>query len=104
MPHRLADVHVDEEATLFGSRIFDVNWLFGTAVGLAKRPDLWRTAVRVGRVHAPDRWWTQKPYLPIPDNSWMDFRLETAFADSEARPEPDQFIEYLEWAKSWKYL
>ncbi len=34
----------------------------------------------------------------------MDFRLETAFASADARPEPEQFIEYLEWAKSWKYL
>jgi len=34
----------------------------------------------------------------------MDFRFETAFADTEGRPEPHQFVEYLEWAKSWKYL
>ena len=81
-----------------------MNWALETAKALGKRPDLWRTTLRITRVHAPDRWWAEKPHLPIPSNSWMDFRLETAFADSDARPEPEQFIEYLEWAKSWKYL
>ncbi len=79
-------------------------WALQNGVALAKRPDLWRTALRLARNHAPDRWWATKPYLPIPDASWMDFRFETAFADTEGRPEPHQFIEYLEWAKSWKYL
>lgn len=81
-----------------------MNWMIGNAAALAKRPDLWRTTARLARVHAPDRWWKEKPYLPIPDSSWMDFRFETAFADSDAHPEPEQLIEYLEWAKSWKYL
>ncbi len=74
------------------------------AAALAMRPDLWRTALRLARTHAPNDWWKQKPYLPIPDDSWMKFRLETAFADEAGRPEPEQFVEYLEWAKSWRYL
>jgi hypothetical protein len=42
--------------------------------------------------------------LPVPDSAWMDFRYETAFADVDGRPDPNQFIEYLEWCKSWQYL
>lgn len=79
-------------------------WIFQNGAALAQRPDLWRTAVRVGRQHAPDRWWTHRPFLPVPDSAWMDFRFETAFADAKDRPEPSQFIEYLEWCKSWRYL
>ncbi len=79
-------------------------WALHNAFALAKRPDLWRTAFRLARTHAPDQWWKTKPYLPIPDSSWMNFRFETAFADTSGRPEPEQFVEYLEWAKSWKYL
>ena len=85
-------------------REIETGWLVGTLAALAQRPDLWRTTVRVARTHAPERWWAERPYLPVPADSWMSFRLETAFADSEARPEPEQFIEYLEWAKSWHYL
>lgn len=79
-------------------------WVSQNAVALLRRPDLWRTAARVARVHAPTGWWRRKPYLPIPDDGWMDFRFETAFADVDGRPEPVQFIEYLEWCRSWKYL
>jgi len=79
-------------------------WALKNALALALRPDLWRTAVRVARRHAPNEWWKTRPSLPIPDSSWMNFRFETAFADVDGRPEPEQFIEYLEWAKSWRYL
>ena len=79
-------------------------WLLGGGLALARRPDLWRTALRVGRVHAPNRWWANKPFLPIPDEGWLEFRFETAFADVDGRPEPGQLIEYLEWCRSWKYL
>lgn len=78
--------------------------MVGNGVALARRPDLWRTAFRVARVHVPERWWSQKPFLPIPDRGWLGFRYETAFADIDGRPEPDQLIEYLEWCRSWKYL
>lgn len=79
-------------------------WVTPNAIALARRPDLWRTALRVARVHAPRRWWRTKPFLPVPDQGWLNFRLETAFADVDGRPEPEQFIEYLEWCRSWKYL
>ena len=36
--------------------------------------------------------------------SWMSFRYETAFSDANARPEANDVIDYLEWAKSWQYL
>jgi hypothetical protein len=79
-------------------------WALQNAAAVLRRPDLWRTAFRLARKHAPNRWWTMKPFLPLPDRAWMNFRFETAFADSEGRPEPHQLVEYLEWAKSWKYL
>ena len=79
-------------------------WMFGPAFALLRRPDLWRTSVRVARQHAPPRWWTSRPFLPIPDRSWMSFRYETAFSDTDARPEANDVIDYLEWAKSWQYL
>jgi len=32
----------------------------------------------------------------------MGFRYETAFADVEGRPSPEQIVEYLEWARQWR--
>ena len=79
-------------------------WMVGSGVALARRPDLWRTALRVARAHAPARWWERAPFLPVPDRAWMRFRYQTAFASPDGRPTPAEFIDYLEWAKSWRYL
>lgn len=82
----------------------NLKWLAGSARSVAGRPDLWSTAVNVARHHVPTRWWTRRPFLPIPDRGWMDFRFETAFGDVDGRPDREQLIEYLEWSRSWKYL
>jgi len=82
----------------------DLRWLIASARVLVVRPDLWRTAARVLRQHAPERWWSHKPFLPLPDGGWMDFRFETAFGDAAGRPDREQLIEYLEWSRSWNYL
>ena len=82
----------------------DWKWLMASAGVVAKRPDLWKTAAGVVRRHAPNRWWSHAPFLPLPDSGWMDFRFETAFADSKERPDREQLIEYLEWSRSWNYL
>lgn len=77
-------------------------WLVRGAAAVIRRPDLWRTALRVGRRHTPGRWWARPPYLPLPDREWMAFRFETALADTGGRPTPEQIVEYLEWARSWR--
>jgi len=82
----------------------DLKWLMGSAGALAVRPDLWRTTAGVLRRHAPTRWWSRRPFLPVPDRGWMDFRFETAFGDVAGRPDREQLIEYLEWSRSWNYL
>lgn len=82
----------------------DVRWLVASARIVAARPDLWLTVLGVMRHHAPARWWAQRPFLPIPDSGWMDFRFETAFGSSTGRPDGEQLIEYLEWSRSWNYL
>jgi hypothetical protein len=79
-------------------------WVLSAGAALLARPDLWRTSARVVRMHTPQGWWKQRPFLPVPDRAWMGFRYETAFAATDGRPNPEQFIEYLEWSKSWRYL
>jgi len=82
----------------------DLRWLASSAGAVLARPDLWRTTARVVRTHLPNKWWAQRPFLPVPDQQWMDFRFETAYADAGGRPNQHELIEYLEWSRSWKYL
>ena len=68
------------------------------------RPGLWATAIRVVVLHVPDRWWARRPFLPVPDRQWLRFRLQTAYGDPDARPDPEDLITWLEWSRSWRAL
>lgn len=82
----------------------DLQWFADSAKALVTRPDLWPTVVGVLRRHAPPGWWMRRPFLPLPDDEWMDFRFETAFGSRSGRPDSEQLVEYLEWSRSWNYL
>lgn len=64
------------------------------------RPGLWRPAVRQLRVLAPDRWWAHRPFLPVPDRNWMQFRMTTAYGDPNAPLVADDVVTWLRWSKS----
>lgn len=69
-----------------------------------RRPDLWLTALGVGRRFAPRRWWRRRPFLPVPSASYLRFRLQTQYGDediSKASIGAD-VIDYLEWCRSWR--
>jgi len=79
-------------------------------VAVLRRPDLWATGIRAARTHAPPGWWKRRPWLPVPDRHWMQFRLTTAYGTGSApadtvtpRAEPSEFIEWLEWLKAWPF-
>lgn len=63
-----------------------------------RRPVLWPTAlVMLGRM-APPGWWRRRPHLPIPDPSYLRFRLETQYGDDH-RLEPHDVVTYLAWCR-----
>lgn len=74
-----------------------------SAVGpLARRPDLWPTAVRAGRELARPGWWHHPPFLPLPDRDWLRFRMETAYGGRGDRPMAgDDLVTWLEWRRDW---
>jgi hypothetical protein len=72
------------------------------ARALARRPDLWPTALRELFVLARPGWWRRWPPVPSPDPAYLRFRLHTAYGDgpttlSEAAP--DDLVTYLEWCR-----
>jgi hypothetical protein len=76
---------------------FQTFW-FQTFVAVVRRPGLWWTATRQVLRMARRRWWTQPPFLPVPDRNYVRFRLETAYGMSE--PRAADVVRYLEWCRT----
>ena len=79
--------------------------MIGTLVevpwAVARRPDLWVTALRQARRTAPSGWWRQRPFLPVPSGEYLRFRLQTQYGDADATPDPSDVVSYLEWCRAW---
>lgn len=75
------------------------------AGAMLRRPDLWTTALRSGGGLVPRRWWRRSPFLPLPDQRWLHFRLVTAYGgdgrfDGDTTPmRAGDLIVWLEWRK-----
>lgn len=71
------------------------------AKAVAFEPRLWPTAFRAYRSFVPTRWWTRRPFLPIPDRDWMHFRLVTAYGGDGSPPasSEEELITWLRWLK-----
>lgn len=74
---------------------------FWTAAAWAviRRPALWLTALRqCVRLAAPG-WWRRPPFLPLPDQAYLRFRMETAYG-ARGVPQPEDLVGYLEWCRA----
>jgi hypothetical protein len=74
------------------------------SLAILVRPGLWVTAVRQVFVLARPRWWRHAPYLPLPDEAYLRFRLVTAYGDPHREPEPRDVVTYLHWCRAWNDL
>jgi hypothetical protein len=66
------------------------------AMALLARPRLWPAAVAAAWSLAPRAWWRRRPFLPLPDRRWMEFRLATAYGAS-GKLRQDDLVAWLEW-------
>ena len=57
--------------------------------------DLLRTAWAFRR----RRWWAQPPFLPVPDRTYLRWRMHTAYADDDAVPPLDDVIRFARWRR-----
>lgn len=74
----------------------------GLVLVVLRHPDLWLTALRQARRLAPDRWWSRRPFLPLPDRSYLHFRLVTAYGGDGTGPiRPEDLVTYLRWCRTW---
>lgn len=51
------------------------------------------------RRYAPRGWWRRAPFLPVPDERYWRFRMETAYGDEEAVADADDVAAVLRWSR-----
>ena len=68
-------------------------------LAVAVRPRLWWPAVTAATRFAPRGWWRRRPFLPVPDDRYWRFRMETAYGDDGASPSDEDVVEVLQWSQ-----
>jgi hypothetical protein len=75
-------------------------WLLRAVAAVAAHPSLWLTGLRQAFVLARPGWWRRPPFLPLPSEGYLRFRLETAYGGAGDRPiEPEDLVAYLRWCR-----
>jgi hypothetical protein len=62
--------------------------------------DLLRTAWAFRR----RRWYLQPPFLPLPDATYLRWRMHTAYGDEDAVPPPEDVIRFARWRREVMHL
>lgn len=57
--------------------------------------DLLRTAWAFRR----RRWWARAPFLPLPDRTYLEWRMYTAYADERAVPPVRDVVRFARWRR-----
>lgn len=84
------------------ARVSSLGAMRGAARVIASHPELWSTALRQARVLTPRGWWKHPPFLPVPDATYLRFRMLTAYGgDGTATPDPDDLVVYLRWCRAY---
>ena len=60
------------------------------AIGVALLRVAWRFRRR--------GWWHRAPFLPLPDRTYVRWRMHTAYGEYDSVPPADDVIRYARWA------
>lgn len=61
-------------------------------------PSLARDLLVVAWRFRPVGWWRRPPFLPLPDRTYIAWRMYTAYGDPHAIPPVDDIVRYARWA------
>ena len=61
-------------------------------------PTLALDLVRVAWRFRAREWYRRAPFLPLPDATYLKWRMYTAYGDFDAVPSPDEVERYVRWA------
>jgi len=45
------------------------------------------------------RWWATAPFLPLPDRTYLQWRMYTAYADEHAVPPVQDVVRFARWRR-----
>lgn len=55
--------------------------------------------LRTGWAFRRRDWWRKPPFLPIPDRTYLKWRMYTAYADENAVPPAEDVIRFARWRR-----
>jgi hypothetical protein len=62
-------------------------------------PRLALDLLRTGWAFRRRDWWRKPPFLPIPDRTYLKWRMYTAYADENAVPPAEDVIRFARWRR-----
>ena len=78
-----------------------MNWerlSLALALRSVMHPTLALDLVRVAWRFRAREWYRRPPFLPLPDATYLKWRMYTAYGDFDAVPSPDEVERYVRWA------
>ncbi|HSM17980.1 MAG TPA: hypothetical protein VK845_13420 [Gemmatimonadales bacterium] len=70
------------------------------AIRGAANPRLATDLLRTAWAFRRRGWWKTPPFLPIPDRTYLRWRMETAYADPDAIPPVEDVIRFARWRRT----
>jgi hypothetical protein len=62
-------------------------------------PRLARDLLRTAWAFRRRAWWRRPPFLPLPDPTYLKWRMYTAYADENAVPPAEDVIRFARWRR-----
>ena len=78
-----------------------MSWLrvaAGLSIRIARHPSLAGDLVRVAWRFRHRHWYRRFPFLPLPAREYVQWRIYTAYGDSNAIPTAKELERYARWA------
>ncbi|HEX2217423.1 MAG TPA: hypothetical protein VHG35_01365 [Gemmatimonadales bacterium] len=69
------------------------------AAGAVLRPRLAVDLVRTAWAFRRRQWYRRAPFLPLPDPTYLRWRMYTAYADEHAVPPAEDVVRFARWRR-----
>jgi len=77
---------------------------FSLALRAVVNPRLALDLLRTAWAFRQRRWWARFPWLPLPDQTYLRWRMYTAYGDEAAVPPAEDVIRFARWRRETMHL
>ncbi|HET9276310.1 MAG TPA: hypothetical protein VFN96_09585 [Gemmatimonadales bacterium] len=71
----------------------------GAVLRALVNPRLALDLIRAAWAFRRRRWWARSPFLPLPDRTYLRWRMYTAYGSEDAVPPLDDLIRFVQWRR-----